>query len=132
MKHTKHKITSSIQDKIYLTANGLPKIAKYVGGKPVYKSTQVKGSELSKSDMKPGDPLILNATYQVNRLQYEDHCMNMIRGVQKEGPIFIDHYSAAIKAQHASFLRADKESKSVTNKFLNKINKLISWVKKKK
>lgn len=131
MKKTKNKITPSVRDLVYQTASKLPPMGKVVNGQPVYKYTTVSGSELSQKDIMPGQKIMLNATYRVKRLVYEDHVTNLFNAFIRDGEKGILDYKGAIEAQVAAYKRADAAEKSLSNKFFNKLYKFISWVKKR-
>lgn len=112
-----HKITREIQDRIYLVASTLPPMAKMVNGKPVYKTVQVPGTKVKKEDLKPGTPVIPNATYRINELQYANHVTEMVKLVRRDGPMAIDVYQSDAMALHRIMLANDKKNNSLFNKF---------------
>lgn len=132
MKITKHKITKQLQEQIYLVASMLPPIGKVVNGTPVYRECQIKGSELSKDDLRPGVPHIPDALYRVRRLVYEDHIQNMLRLVKRDGPQAIKDYENAVREQVKAYQLADKRERSVKNKFFKQLHNLRSWLKRTK
>lgn len=124
-KTVTHKITKDLQDKIYLVASTLPPMGKTnPDGSPVYKSVQVSGTQVKKEDLKPGTPLIPNAMYKINQLQYVNHALEMIRLVQRDGASAIEAYESDIRALQTMAIRDMKKINSP-------INKLKSWIKRK-
>lgn len=131
MKKTKHKVTPAIRELVYQTAASLPPMGKVVNGQPVYKYATVAGSELSPKDIKPGQKIMLNATYRVRRLVYEDHVTNLFNLFKQDGETGIVNYINAINAQVAAYKRADAAEKSLQNKFLKQLIKVKEWLKKR-
>lgn len=100
-----NKITPAIQARIAEIAKDLPPMALYQHGKPVYKWVIVPGThpQLVSNALKNGTPLNPKGSYRIEELQYENHTLNMINGVQKEGPVFIEDYRQAIETQLEHF-----------------------------
>lgn len=128
-KTTKHKITLEIQAKIQAVNKRLPPMGKFSAGKPVYTTAEVSGAQLRNEDVKPGTPINPDMMYRVRRLVYENHAMNMINLVQREGVEAISRYEAAVMAQYNAFKREDAKARTFKHKFLTFINKL--WQKMK-
>lgn len=121
-KYITYKITPELQSRIYQVASELPPMGKMVNGKPVYKSVQVPGTQVRKEDLKPGTPVIPNAMYKINQLQYVNHVTEMCALVRKSGSMAIDVYQSDVLALHRMLIQNDKKLNSP-------INKLKSWIK---
>lgn len=129
MKTEKTKITPQIFSVIKGVAEALPRMAKYRGGQPVYKKTQVQGSKLRQEDLKPGTPLIPTALYTINVLEYENHEENLIRGVKEKGIMFIDDYRTAVMAQQNAFIKQHAKENTALARIKRVLNNINPWKK---
>lgn len=134
MKKPKFKITFALSDEIIKRASQLPPVAKMSGGHPVYRSVVVPGTQVTKDDLKPGTPLNPNLHYKINRLVYENHAENIVKGIQASGKQdFLDDYCAGVMAMHNNLKAQVDARNSFKTKLLILLYKLtsLSWLKKK-
>lgn len=130
MKVQKTKIKPQLFAVIKDVADQLPPMAKFHGGQPVYRTKAVKGSELTKEDVKPGTPINPDMMYKLNVLVYEQHEANLVAGVKKHGVMYIQDYRDSIMAQYKAFQVADAKARKATSRIKNLLNKIIPWKKK--
>lgn len=127
MKEKTHKITPDLQKDIYLVASTLPPMARAdKDGNPIYKQVVVPGTKVKKQDLKPGTPLLPDAMYKLNELQYVNHAMVIIGLVQRDGPMAIKVYESDVWAQYELMKIQAKKSNSLITKIKKWINKLRS------
>lgn len=129
MKTEKTKITAQIFSVIKGVAEALPPMAKYRGGQPVYKPTQVQGSKLRQEDLKAGTPLVANALYTINVLQYENHEENLVRGVKERGITYIEDYRTAVMAQQNAFIKQHAKENTALERIKRVLNNINPWKK---
>lgn len=134
MKQKKFKIPPHLAAEIVRRAAELPPVAKMSGDKPIYRSCIVKGTEVTAEDLKPGTPIHPNLSYKINRLVYENHAENIVKGIQASGKQdFLDDYCAGVMAMHNNLKAQVDARNSFKTKLLIFLYKLtsMSWLKKK-
>ncbi len=125
--HPKHKVSRDDHAAIMLIVNGLPPIIRVDGqGKPIMRTAIKRGSQLKKSDLSSGTPLVKNAQYRVREFTYIDHesaCFDLFKSAGM--PAVLEYQTGVLKHKNRMVTKIQQENSKLRKMF----NTALKWLK---